>query len=68
MKEYTVKDAMDVLGLQPKRISSLFKEIGVTKRKNRYYATQEEIDRLLQRKNQTIKMFMLASEVGGDAF
>lgn len=58
---YTVKDIADIkeLGLKRSRISQLFKEAGVLKLGNKYYATKEEVVEILKRSNQSIKPYFV---------
>lgn len=58
-KYYTVEDVMAIkyVDLRRSRISFLFKEYGVGKVGNKYYATKEQVIQILQRENTTVKRY-----------
>ena len=56
---YTAPEACTVLNLKPARVYTLFKEHRVAKHKNVYYASADQIIRIMKRSGRCLKGYDL---------
>jgi hypothetical protein len=53
---YSVKDVMKLTGLRRSRVCGLMSEIGVAKIRNKYHATKEQVNAIVNRPNQQFRL------------
>jgi hypothetical protein len=56
---YTVNEASSILKLSQAQVSNLFRQYNVSKIKNRYYASYDQLLGIIKRNNRTLKEYDL---------
>ena len=56
---YTVEEAVSILKINKAQVSNLYREYKVNKINNRYFATIDQIQQMINRKNRYIKEYDL---------